>query len=169
MRNQLYSDCHGHQHSVFHGHSGGCDLAEILSRIILVPVIAGVSYEILQLAGRSNSKIMDLVSRPGMWMQGLTTKEPDDSMIEVGINGAEAGAARGEGRGRLVKCRMQECRMQNECGCLRQPAFWICVVPHNIQMIGIPSQPDAVHLQSGPAILHSALCILHSNLWRFFT
>ena len=56
-----------------------------LSRIILVPVIAGVSYEILQLAGRSNSKIMDLVSRPGMWMQGLTTKEPDDSMIEVGI------------------------------------------------------------------------------------
>ena len=49
------------------------------SRIVLVPVIAGVSYEILQLAGRSNSKFMDLVSRPGMWMQGLTTKEPDDS------------------------------------------------------------------------------------------
>ena len=53
------------------------------SRIVLVPVIAGVSYEILQLAGRSNSRFMDLVSRPGMWMQGLTTKEPDDSMIEV--------------------------------------------------------------------------------------
>ena len=44
------------------------------SRIVLVPVIAGVSYEILQLAGRSNSRFMDLVSRPGMWMQGLTTK-----------------------------------------------------------------------------------------------
>ena len=55
------------------------------SRIVLVPVIAGVSYEILQLAGRSNSRFMDLVSRPGMWMQGLTTKEPDDSMIEVAI------------------------------------------------------------------------------------
>lgn len=41
----------------------------MLSRIILIPVIAGVSYEILQLAGRSNSKFMDLVSRPGMWMQ----------------------------------------------------------------------------------------------------
>lgn len=62
----------------------------ILSRIILVPVIAGISYEVLQCAGRSNSKFMDLVSRPGMWMQGLTTKEPDDSMIEVAIAATEA-------------------------------------------------------------------------------
>jgi len=60
------------------------------SRIVLVPVIAGVSYEILQLAGRSNSRFMDLVSRPGMWMQGLTTREPDDSMIEVAIAATEA-------------------------------------------------------------------------------
>ena len=65
----------------------GCVFA---SRIVLVPVIAGVSYEILQLAGRSNSRFMDLVSRPGMWMQGLTTKEPDDSMIEVAIAATEA-------------------------------------------------------------------------------
>lgn len=62
----------------------------ILSRIILIPVIAGVSYEVLRLAGRSNSKFMDIVSRPGMWMQGLTTKEPDDSMIEVAIAAVEA-------------------------------------------------------------------------------
>lgn len=62
----------------------------MLSRIILIPVIAGVSYEILQLAGRSNSKFMDMVSRPGMWMQGLTTKEPDDTMIEVAIAATEA-------------------------------------------------------------------------------
>ena len=62
----------------------------MLSRIVLIPVIAGVSYEILQLAGRSNSKWMDLVSRPGLWMQGLTTKEPDDSMIEVAIADTEA-------------------------------------------------------------------------------
>ena len=61
----------------------------IASRIILIPVIAGVSYEVLRLAGRSNSKIMDLISRPGMWMQGLTTKEPDDSMIEVAIAAVE--------------------------------------------------------------------------------
>ena len=44
-----------------------------------------MSYEVLRLAGTSNSKIMDIISRPGMWMQGLTTKEPDDSMIEVAI------------------------------------------------------------------------------------
>lgn len=61
----------------------------IVSRIILIPVIAGISYEVLRLAGRSNSKIMDLVSRPGMWMQGLTTTEPDDSMIEVAIVAVE--------------------------------------------------------------------------------
>ena len=61
----------------------------ILSRIILIPVIAGVSYEVLRLAGTSNSKIMDIISRPGLWMQGLTTKEPDDSMIEVAIAAVE--------------------------------------------------------------------------------
>ena len=62
----------------------------IVSRIVLIPVIAGVSYEVLRLAGTNNSKIMDIVSRPGMWMQGLTTKEPDDSMIEVAIAAVEA-------------------------------------------------------------------------------
>ncbi|MEY8354697.1 DUF1385 domain-containing protein [Lachnospiraceae bacterium 54-53] len=62
----------------------------ILSRIVLIPVIAGVSYEFLRLAGRSDSKLVDLLSRPGMWMQGLTTKEPDDTMIEVGIASVEA-------------------------------------------------------------------------------
>ena len=62
----------------------------VLSRIILIPVIAGVSYEFLRLAGRSDSKLVDLLSRPGMWMQGLTTKEPDDEMILVGIASVEA-------------------------------------------------------------------------------
>ncbi|MDO4325645.1 MAG: DUF1385 domain-containing protein [bacterium] len=61
----------------------------ILSRIILIPVIAGVSYEFLRLAGRNDSKIMNLLSKPGLWMQGLTTKEPDDSMIEVAIAAVE--------------------------------------------------------------------------------
>ena len=61
----------------------------IVSRIVLIPVIAGVSYEVLRLAGTSNSKIMDIISRPGMWMQGLTTKEPDDSMIQVAIAAVE--------------------------------------------------------------------------------
>lgn len=62
---------------------------KVVSRIVLIPVIAGVSYEFLRLAGRSDSKIVDILSRPGMWMQGLTTKEPDDSMIEVAIAAVE--------------------------------------------------------------------------------
>ncbi|MDD3252740.1 MAG: DUF1385 domain-containing protein [Lachnospiraceae bacterium] len=62
----------------------------IVSRIVLIPVIAGVSYEFLRLAGRSDNPIVNLLSKPGMWMQNLTTKEPDDSMIEVAIAAVEA-------------------------------------------------------------------------------
>ena len=62
----------------------------ILSRIVLIPAIAGVSYELLRFAGRHDSKLVNILSRPGMWMQGLTTKEPDDSMIEVAIAAVEA-------------------------------------------------------------------------------
>lgn len=61
----------------------------ILSRILLIPVIAGVSYEFLRLAGRSDSAFVNILSKPGLWMQGLTTKEPDDSMIEVAIAAVE--------------------------------------------------------------------------------
>jgi uncharacterized protein YqhQ len=60
-------------------------LWRVLSRVILVPIIAGVSYEFIRLAGKSESKLVNILSQPGMWMQGLTTKEPDDSMIEVAI------------------------------------------------------------------------------------
>ena len=63
---------------------------KMLSRIILIPVIAGISYEVLRLAGRSNSKIMDIISKPGMMMQGLTTLEPDEKMAEVAIAAVEA-------------------------------------------------------------------------------
>lgn len=62
----------------------------IVSRVILVPVIAGVSYEFLRLAGRSDSALVNLLSKPGMWMQNLTTSEPDDSMIEVAIAAVNA-------------------------------------------------------------------------------
>lgn len=63
---------------------------KVVSRIVLIPVIAGVSYEFLRLAGRNDSKLVDILSKPGMWMQNLTTKEPDDSMIEVAIAAVEA-------------------------------------------------------------------------------
>lgn len=61
----------------------------ILSRIVLIPVIAGISYEFLRLAGRSDNALVNLLSKPGMWMQNMTTKEPDDSMIEVAIAAVE--------------------------------------------------------------------------------
>lgn len=62
----------------------------IVSRIVLIPVIAGVSYEFLRLAGRSDSAVVNVLSKPGLWMQNLTTREPDDSMIEVAIAAVNA-------------------------------------------------------------------------------
>ena len=62
----------------------------LVLRLALVPVIAGVSYELLRVAGRSDNTVINLISKPGLWMQGLTTKEPDDEMIEVGIASVEA-------------------------------------------------------------------------------
>ena len=59
-------------------------------RILLVPVIAGISYEIIRLAGRSNNIVVRVLSAPGMWLQKLTTREPDDDMIEVAIAAVEA-------------------------------------------------------------------------------
>ena len=53
-------------------------------------MIAGVSYEFLRLAGRSDSAVVNWLSKPGMWMQNLTTAEPDDSMIEVAIAAVNA-------------------------------------------------------------------------------
>lgn len=64
--------------------------ARIAIRILLIPVIASISYEIIRLAGRSNNIIVRILSAPGMWLQHLTTREPDDSMIEVGIAAVEA-------------------------------------------------------------------------------
>ena len=62
----------------------------IVLRLLLLPLIAGVSYEFIRLAGSSESRIVSILSRPGMMLQHLTTKEPDDSMIEVAIASVEA-------------------------------------------------------------------------------
>ncbi len=62
----------------------------VLTRIVLIPVIAGISYEIIRLAGRSNNILVRIISAPGMWLQRLTTREPDESMVEVAIAAVEA-------------------------------------------------------------------------------
>jgi uncharacterized protein YqhQ len=60
-------------------------LTRLLIRIVLIPAVAGISYEIIKWAGRSQSKLSCIVSAPGMWLQKLTTREPDDKQIEVAI------------------------------------------------------------------------------------
>ena len=57
----------------------------VLYKLLLLPVLVGVSYEVIKWAGRSNSLLARAVSQPGLWLQRLTTFEPDDSMIEVAI------------------------------------------------------------------------------------
>ena len=62
----------------------------VLLRIALLPVIEGISYEIIQLAGNTEHPVVELLSKPGLALQNLTTKEPDDDMIEVAICSVEA-------------------------------------------------------------------------------
>ncbi len=62
----------------------------LLTRLVLIPIIAGIAYEILQLAGKRDSIILTIVSAPGLWLQRLTTKEPDEKMVEVAIAATEA-------------------------------------------------------------------------------
>ena len=60
----------------------------VVYKLLLLPVLVGVSYEVIKWAGRSNSWLARAVSRPGLWLQRLTTFEPDDSMIEVAFAAA---------------------------------------------------------------------------------
>ena len=62
----------------------------ILLRLVLIPVVMGLSYEFIRLAGNSDHALVVLLSRPGLFLQGFTTAEPDDAQIEVGIASVEA-------------------------------------------------------------------------------
>ena len=62
----------------------------LVSRILLIPVIAGVCFEFFRLAGNSDNPVVNLLSKPGLMLQGLTTKEPDEKMAEVAICAVEA-------------------------------------------------------------------------------
>jgi uncharacterized protein YqhQ len=63
---------------------------KMVMRVLLVPLIAGVSYEFIMYAGKSDSALANALSKPGMWIQRLTTREPDLDMIEVAIKSVEA-------------------------------------------------------------------------------
>lgn len=62
----------------------------LLSRLLMLPVVMGISYEIIHWAGSTDSKLAEIMSRPGLWLQGFTTDEPDDEMIAVGIASVNA-------------------------------------------------------------------------------
>ena len=63
---------------------------KVFLRILLMPVVAGISYEIIRLAGRTDNIFIKILSAPGMWIQRMTTREPDESMAEVAIASVEA-------------------------------------------------------------------------------
>lgn len=63
---------------------------KVVLRVLLMPVVAGISYELIRLAGRSDNIFIKILSAPGMLIQRMTTKEPDESMVEVAIASVEA-------------------------------------------------------------------------------
>jgi len=65
-------------------------LVNLVIRLALLPLIAGISYEAFKLSARSDSKLVRIISVPGLWLQKITTSEPDDSMIEVAIASLKA-------------------------------------------------------------------------------
>jgi len=65
-------------------------ILKLVIRLLLIPVIAGVSYEMIRIAGRYDNWLVNAISAPGLLMQRITTLEPDDDMIEVGIAAVEA-------------------------------------------------------------------------------
>lgn len=79
-------------------------LLRLLYRVLLVPVIAGISYEFIKYAGRSESFIANALSKPGLWVQRLTTKEPEPDMVEVAIKSVEGVL---DWRAYLEECRLE--------------------------------------------------------------
>lgn len=75
-------------------------LTRVLSRVVLLPVVAGVSYEVLRLLAFRDNALVRVLRAPGMWLQKLTTREPEDDMVEVAIaafKAAQTGSVDGQG------------------------------------------------------------------------
>ena len=75
-------------------------LLMIVFKLLLLPVVVGITYEINRWCGRKDNALTRMLSAPGMWMQNFTTNEPDDSMIEVAIMAVEAVLPEEEGTDR---------------------------------------------------------------------
>ena len=62
----------------------------MLCRLLLMPVVAGISYEMIKFAGKSKNSCVMMLTKPGLWLQKVTTREPDDSQLEVAIASLKA-------------------------------------------------------------------------------
>ena len=62
----------------------------IVAKVLMLPIICGLGYEVLKLCGKYDNVITRIISAPGMWMQRITTKEPEDDMIEIAIAALKA-------------------------------------------------------------------------------
>ena len=71
--------------------------ARIAFRILLFPAVAGISYEFIRFTGKSNTVFVRLLSAPGLWLQRLTTREPDDSQLEVALEALKCVLSGGDG------------------------------------------------------------------------
>ena len=65
-------------------------LLRVLTRLLLMPVVSGLSYEVIKLAGRTQNKCVKVLTKPGLWLQRLTTREPDERQLEVAIASMKA-------------------------------------------------------------------------------
>ena len=65
-------------------------LGRVGLKLLLLPLVMGLSYELIKFAGRHDNPVTRVISAPGLWLQRLTTAEPDDSMIEVAIASVQA-------------------------------------------------------------------------------
>ena len=78
----------------------GYRLLMVVFKLLLLPIVVGITYEINRWCGRNDNRFTRMLSAPGMWMQNFTTNEPDDSMIEVGIAAVQAVLPEKEGSDR---------------------------------------------------------------------
>jgi len=62
----------------------------VVSRVLLLPIVSGVTYEVIKWLGKSDSKISKIIAWPGLLLQKITTQEPDESMLEVAITSLKA-------------------------------------------------------------------------------
>jgi uncharacterized protein YqhQ len=98
VRHGVHVYCHSGQHYCLFLVGWWNPWLNLLIRFLLVPVIAGIAYEIIRLAGRYDNPVTRAISLPGLWLQRLTTAEPNDKMIEVAIAAMKAVIPEDEGR-----------------------------------------------------------------------